>query len=340
MPCTGCGAEMDSTQQNWLSNGTWRNGEPSFHSKYPFSWTVFLAALMGVLIVTTVLGNALVMLAFLVDSSLRTQNNYFLLNLAISDFLVGALCIPLYVPYVLTGRWSFGKSVCKLWLVLDYLLCTSSVFNIVLISYDRFISVTRAPHRLHPGTISHHPKHSPIACTQGPSHITPNTAPSPAPMDHHKSPKHSPIAFPWELLIDQKPTHSPETRELLIDQKPAQRPETIDQKTAHRRGNCSLTKSSPQTRKLLIDQKPTHSPETRELLIDQKTAQRPETRELLIDQRPETRELLIDQRPGNCSLTKDQRPGNCSLTKNQPTAQRPGNCSVTKNQPTDQGTAH
>ncbi|XP_063281730.1 histamine H3 receptor [Pelobates fuscus] len=144
MPCTGCGAEMDSTQQNWLSNGTWRNGEPSFHSKYPFSWTVFLAALMGVLIVTTVLGNALVMLAFLVDSSLRTQNNYFLLNLAISDFLVGALCIPLYVPYVLTGRWSFGKSVCKLWLVLDYLLCTSSVFNIVLISYDRFISVTRA----------------------------------------------------------------------------------------------------------------------------------------------------------------------------------------------------
>ncbi|KAM8947214.1 histamine H3 receptor [Pelodytes ibericus] len=135
---------MDSTQQNWLSNGTWRSGELSFHINYAFSWTVLLAVLMGILIVTTVLGNALVMLAFVVDSSLRTQNNYFLLNLAISDFLVGALCIPLYVPYVLTGRWSFGKSVCKLWLVLDYLLCTSSVFNIVLISYDRFVSVTRA----------------------------------------------------------------------------------------------------------------------------------------------------------------------------------------------------
>ncbi|XP_042317417.1 histamine H3 receptor [Sceloporus undulatus] len=105
---------------------------------------ILLTALMALLIVATVVGNALVMLAFVVDSSLRTQNNYFLLNLAISDFLVGAFCIPLYVPYVLTGRWTFGRSFCKLWLVVDYLLCTTSVFNIVLISYDRFLSVTRA----------------------------------------------------------------------------------------------------------------------------------------------------------------------------------------------------
>ncbi|XP_053571987.1 histamine H3 receptor [Bombina bombina] len=142
-----CGAEMDSSQQNWPHNDSvWTSADVDdrYPGNFTFSWTVFLAILMGILIVTTVLGNALVMLAFLVDSSLRTQNNYFLLNLAISDFLVGALCIPLYVPYVLTGRWSFGRHMCKLWLVLDYLLCTSSVFNIVLISYDRFISVTRA----------------------------------------------------------------------------------------------------------------------------------------------------------------------------------------------------
>lgn len=53
------------------------------------AWTAVLAALMALLIVATVLGNALVMLAFVADSSLRTQNNFFLLNLAISDFLVG-----------------------------------------------------------------------------------------------------------------------------------------------------------------------------------------------------------------------------------------------------------
>ncbi|KAJ1122575.1 hypothetical protein NDU88_001061 [Pleurodeles waltl] len=138
--------------QGWLPNASaWTvmddeedAEEDLYTTTFPVAWTIVLATLMSVLIIATVVGNALVMLAFIVDSSLRTQNNYFLLNLAISDFLVGAFCIPLYVPYVLTGRWTFGRHLCKLWLVFDYLLCTSSVFNIVLISYDRFLSVTRA----------------------------------------------------------------------------------------------------------------------------------------------------------------------------------------------------
>lgn len=62
------------------------------------AWTAVLAALMALLIVATVLGNALVMLAFVADSSLRTQNNFFLLNLAISDFLVGKAPNPCPSP--------------------------------------------------------------------------------------------------------------------------------------------------------------------------------------------------------------------------------------------------
>uniref|UniRef100_A0A8C3RIQ6 Histamine receptor H3 n=1 Tax=Chelydra serpentina TaxID=8475 RepID=A0A8C3RIQ6_CHESE len=138
---------MDSSPRDAPLNASAAGGEAAGEpplGRFGATWTISLAVLMALLIVATVVGNALVMLAFVADSSLRTQNNYFLLNLAISDFLVGAFCIPLYVPYVLTGRWAFGKSVCKLWLVIDYLLCTSSVFNIVLISYDRFLSVTRA----------------------------------------------------------------------------------------------------------------------------------------------------------------------------------------------------
>ncbi|KAK1797342.1 hypothetical protein P4O66_008708 [Electrophorus voltai] len=110
---------------------------------------VLLIVVMVVLIVVIVLGNALIILAFKMDRSLRRQSNYFLLNLAISDFLVGAFCVPVYLPYILTGKWMLGRHLCKLWLVMDYLLCAASAFNIVLISYDRFLSVTRAVRPLH-----------------------------------------------------------------------------------------------------------------------------------------------------------------------------------------------
>ncbi|XP_051466881.1 histamine H3 receptor-like [Apus apus] len=117
---------------------------PPPSSEFSLGVLVLLAFLMVLLALVTILGNVLVILAFIMDRNLRHRSNYYFLNLAISDFAVGALCMPLYIPYSLTGKWHLGRDVCKLWLVMDYLMCTASVFNIVLISYDRFLSVTKA----------------------------------------------------------------------------------------------------------------------------------------------------------------------------------------------------
>ncbi|XP_065517523.1 histamine H3 receptor-like [Lathamus discolor] len=124
--------------------GSARTGAGQRGGPFSAATAALLVAFMGLLVLATVLGNALVILAFVADRSLRKQGNFFFLNLAIADLLVGGFCIPLYIPYVLTGEWRLGRGLCKLWLVVDYLVCTASVFNIVLISFDRFISVTRA----------------------------------------------------------------------------------------------------------------------------------------------------------------------------------------------------
>ncbi|XP_075444624.1 histamine H3 receptor-like [Ascaphus truei] len=105
---------------------------------------VVITVQISLLILLTVLGNILVILAFIVDKRLRTQSNFFLLNLSICDFFIGAFSLPLCVPYMLTDKWTLGRFLCKLWLLVDYTLCTASVFNVVLISYDRFLSVTKA----------------------------------------------------------------------------------------------------------------------------------------------------------------------------------------------------
>ncbi|XP_063309111.1 histamine H3 receptor-like [Pelobates fuscus] len=103
-------------------------------------WTVHISFF----ILVTVFGNTLVIVAFIEDRRLRNQSNFFLLNLAICDFFIGAFCVPLYVPYMFTGKWILGNICCKLWLVIDNLMCTASALSVVLISYDRFLSVTMA----------------------------------------------------------------------------------------------------------------------------------------------------------------------------------------------------
>lgn len=59
----------------------------------PLTAKVPLAFLMSLLAFSIMLGNAVVILAFVVDKDLRHRSNYFFLNLAISDFFVGKLCI-------------------------------------------------------------------------------------------------------------------------------------------------------------------------------------------------------------------------------------------------------
>ncbi|XP_060986808.1 histamine H4 receptor isoform X2 [Dama dama] len=49
---------------------------------------IALAFLMSLLAFAIMLGNAVVILAFVVDKNLRHRSNYFFLNLAISDFFV------------------------------------------------------------------------------------------------------------------------------------------------------------------------------------------------------------------------------------------------------------
>ncbi|KAF6088113.1 histamine receptor H4 [Phyllostomus discolor] len=112
-------------------------------SPLPPSSRITLAFLMGILAFAIMLGNAIVILAFVVDKNLRHRSNYFFLNLAICDFFVGVISIPLYIPQKLFDE-KLENQTCVFWLIVDYLLCTASVYNIVLISYDRYQSVSNA----------------------------------------------------------------------------------------------------------------------------------------------------------------------------------------------------
>ncbi|KAM4828952.1 muscarinic acetylcholine receptor M3 isoform 1-T2 [Thomomys bottae] len=104
---------------------------------------VFIALLTGFLALVTITGNILVIVAFKVNKQLKTVNNYFLLSLACADLIIGVISMNLFTTYIIMNRWALGNLACDLWLSIDYVASNASVMNLLVISFDRYFSITR-----------------------------------------------------------------------------------------------------------------------------------------------------------------------------------------------------
>ncbi|XP_041781896.1 muscarinic acetylcholine receptor DM1 isoform X1 [Anopheles merus] len=110
---------------------------------YSLAQIIILGIIATVLSILTVAGNVMVMISFKIDKQLQTISNYFLFSLAIADFAIGLISMPLFSVTTLLGYWPLGPHICDTWLALDYLASNASVLNLLIISFDRYFSVTR-----------------------------------------------------------------------------------------------------------------------------------------------------------------------------------------------------
>ncbi|XP_006001205.1 muscarinic acetylcholine receptor M5 [Latimeria chalumnae] len=107
-------------------------------------WEIItIATVTAIVSFITIIGNLLVIVSFKVNSQLKTVNNYYLLSLAFADLIIGIFSMNLYTPYILLGHWSLGSLACDLWLAMDYVASNASVMNLLVISFDRYFSITR-----------------------------------------------------------------------------------------------------------------------------------------------------------------------------------------------------
>uniref|UniRef100_A0A3B4U848 Alpha-2A adrenergic receptor n=1 Tax=Seriola dumerili TaxID=41447 RepID=A0A3B4U848_SERDU len=113
-------------------------------ASYSLQMSLPLTVLVGLMILLTVFGNVLVVIAVFTSRALRAPQNLFLVSLASADILVATLVMPFSLANELMGYWYFGEVWCEIYLALDVLFCTASIAHLCAISLDRYWSITQA----------------------------------------------------------------------------------------------------------------------------------------------------------------------------------------------------
>jgi len=109
---------------------------------------ILTSLILGLMILTTVIGNVFVMAAILLDRHLQSVANYLILSLAVADLLVAILVMPLGAVYEISKKWILGPNLCDMWTSSDVLCCTASILHLLAIALDRYWAVTH-PHYIH-----------------------------------------------------------------------------------------------------------------------------------------------------------------------------------------------
>ncbi|XP_068187757.1 alpha-1A adrenergic receptor-like [Antennarius striatus] len=93
-------------------------------------------------IMFAIVGNILVILSVVCNRHLRIPTNYFIINLAIADLLLGTTVLPVSATQEVLDYWVFGRIFCDIWAAVDVLCCTASIMSLCVISIDRYIGVS------------------------------------------------------------------------------------------------------------------------------------------------------------------------------------------------------
>lgn len=105
--------------------------------------TASIAIAITFMMMLTIVGNILVIIAVLTSRSLKGAQNLFLVSLAAADILVATLIIPFSLANELQGYWAFSSIWCEIYLALDVLFCTSSIVHLCAIALDRYLSISQ-----------------------------------------------------------------------------------------------------------------------------------------------------------------------------------------------------
>ncbi|KAI5762264.1 TAAR1 [Gulo gulo luscus] len=100
-----------------------------------------LYSLMVLIILTTLIGNLIVIISISHFKQLHTPTNWLIHSMATVDFLLGCLVMPYSMVRSVEHGWYFGEVFCKIHTSTDIMLSSASIFHLSFISIDRYYAV-------------------------------------------------------------------------------------------------------------------------------------------------------------------------------------------------------
>ncbi|NP_001009145.1 trace amine-associated receptor 1 [Pan troglodytes] len=100
-----------------------------------------LYSLMVLIILTTLVGNLIVIVSISHFKELHTPTNWLIHSMATVDFLPGCLVMPYSMVRSAEHCWYFGEVFCKIHTSTDIMLSSASIFHLSFISIDRYYAV-------------------------------------------------------------------------------------------------------------------------------------------------------------------------------------------------------
>ncbi|XP_060075824.1 dopamine receptor 2-like [Ylistrum balloti] len=126
-----------------LTNETVPRDEKEHEYEEERSKFIIKACFIFGIMICTIIGNTLSIAVIIRTKVLRTPSGNFIISLAAADLMVGACVVPFSFVSASQGKWIFSDQVCTFVGFLQFYSTTLSISNLLVLTIDRWISVTR-----------------------------------------------------------------------------------------------------------------------------------------------------------------------------------------------------
>ncbi len=131
---------MDSTDTMYSVNEPAINNTVSYHQG--IIAIVIQSALIPLIVLGSIFGNSLTLLAIWRYRTLQTKTSVFVASLAVADLLTCAITGPFIFVSTVTGEWHFSYPMCQLQGFCTVLFCAASINTLMYVAIDRYVAIT------------------------------------------------------------------------------------------------------------------------------------------------------------------------------------------------------